>query len=196
MSNVIRLQGEVRAKAYPDDQKRCPTCRETKPVAEFYPNLTGGTIYRSSRCRICDSRAKNNRKLLKLARENGWRIHVAEYERGEKACGGCGAVLPVDEFQEQISRSRVGSPVVYVVRASRCRSCHNSTSRASYCRVGRKDRRPPRLVVVVAAPEPDDVADDYSPEEVCVCGDPRVSHTKGRGKCGCGKCPAFFERSI
>jgi hypothetical protein len=38
--------------------KRCPDCRETKPVTEFYPRRLRGPNGRQSRCQTCSNRSR------------------------------------------------------------------------------------------------------------------------------------------
>lgn len=74
------------------DVKTCSTCKEDKPVSEFYKN-SGHSDGLASRCKKChdggksDATRSNKKKLLKAARDMGFNI-----------CSSCDVPKPLSEF--------------------------------------------------------------------------------------------------
>jgi hypothetical protein len=91
--------------------KQCPKCREKgllpKPATlEYFGKHSGEKDGLQPYCRECDKEYQEKRMELKRLKKG----------TGEKYCGGCGKVKPIDEFNKNISNKNDG-------RQDRCRTC-------------------------------------------------------------------------
>lgn len=87
--------------------KKCSTCKETKPLSEFYPKWNRTTS--SSKCKVC-IRAKQiayRRNNPEKAKEIGLRVNfgisLKEYNMMFNAQNGCCAICEL--HQSQVSRT-------------------------------------------------------------------------------------------
>lgn len=73
------------------EEKRCPTCKEDKPLSAFYRNATN-----NSRCKDCQRII-----TLKGYHELKERVPDGFPPVAQKGCKSCGLVKPGDEFYRQ-----------------------------------------------------------------------------------------------
>jgi hypothetical protein len=95
-------------------QKRCSSCKETKPVSEFYRDKRGTHGYKAY-CKPCFSaRTKykcaecqgifRNDETVRWARNRHYCLPCYEMMRGQKKCIECNEIKKLEEFAEDKSR--------------------------------------------------------------------------------------------
>jgi len=103
--------------------KRCPSCNETKPVAEFGRNQSLGDGL-SFYCRTCN-RARNNRWYREHRRRQGKVVRDHSWiPEGFRWCPSCEQPVAHEDYSR--------SPTTPSGFGSRCRACKNAESSAAY----------------------------------------------------------------